>query len=180
MSEFLPEGYTVPDNNNYFKFKEGENTFRIMSSAIIGYEYWTNDKKPVRSKDHFESTPNIKLDKDGKPTKVKHFWAFVVWNYKSNSIQILQVTQSSIQGAIKALVDNEKWGTPMGYDITVTRVGDGLDTEYSTMPNPHLEVAEEIKTAHRTKKVNIEALYDGEDPFEGDKEKTADPADIGF
>lgn len=54
MSEFLPEGYEVPKTSGgYMKFKQGANKFRILSAPIIGWEYWTESKKPVRAKDRW-------------------------------------------------------------------------------------------------------------------------------
>jgi hypothetical protein len=160
--EFLPTGYEVPASpSNYMKFVEGENTFRVLSSAIVGYVYFNKENKPTRSRTTFEETPDD-IKKDGK---VKPFWAFTVWNYETKQIQILEVTQKGIMQSIKALVDNKKWGNPKGYDITITRTGEGLDTEYSTMPNPHSEMSDDIKTAFVSKPVNLEALYEGKDPF---------------
>lgn len=151
---FLPENYKTPEGN-YYKFQEGENTFRILSSAIIGYEYFNKDNKPIRSKTPFTNTP-LDIKEDGS---IKHFWAFLVYSYRAEKQQILEVTQSSIQSAIKTLVSNPKWGDPKGYDITITRSGSGLDTEYNVIPSPHSKLEIEPQ------KVNLEALYSGEDPF---------------
>lgn len=166
MNTFLPEEYKVPQaEGNYMKLQEGENTIRIMSSAIIGWEYWTKENKPVRARDKWEEMPtDIKIGKDGKAT-IKHFWAFVVWNYNTKKIQILELTQVSIMGAIKALVDNKKWGDPKGYDITITRTGEGMETEYQTMPNPHEDAPEEAQIKYSAKVIDLEALYDNGDPF---------------
>lgn len=166
--DFFPSSdYKVPSSpSNYFKFEDGENMFRVLSSAIVGWEYWTQGNKPVRSRTMFEETPqDIKLDKDNNPTKIKHFWAFVVWDYKDRRIKILEISQKSIQDGIKALVDNKKWGNPKKYDISVTRQGEGFDTSYTVMPNPHEDVNFEISQAFDSKKINLEALYTGGDPF---------------
>lgn len=164
---FLPQKYKVPSNSNYLKLKQGENTFRILSSAIIGYEYWNQEDRPVRSPEKFVSLPkDIKLDeKTGKPKPIKHFWAFVVWNYEEEKIQIMEVTQVTIQTAIKALVDNKKWGDPKKYDITITKTGEGMQTEYSVMPNPHTALIKDIDEDYKAKNINLEALYSGDDPF---------------
>lgn len=170
MNDFLPTDFKIPASpSNYMKLVDGENTFRVLSSAIIGFEYWTNENKPVRSKEVPEETPNIKM-RNGQADKVKHFWAFIVWNYATKQIQILELTQKSIMQAIKALVDNKKWGKPSGYDITVTRTGEGLDTEYSVMPNPHSELTKEIAEVYNSKQINLNALYEGKDPFETTKD----------
>lgn len=164
--DFLPTGYEVPASpSNYMKFVEGENTFRVLSSAIVGYEYFNKDNKPVRSKEAFEDTPSD-IKKDGK---IKPFWAFIVWNYTAKQIQVLELTQKGIMNSIKALVDNKKWGNPKEYDITINRIGEGLDTEYSTMPNPHSEIEGSIAEAFMGKTINLEALYEGKDPFSVEK-----------
>lgn len=151
---FLPENYKTPEGN-YYKFQEGENTFRILSSAIVGYEYFNKDNKPVRSKTQFTNTP-ADIKEDGT---IKHFWAFLVYSYRAEKQQILEVTQSGIQAAIRALVQNPKWGDPKKYDITVSRTGSGLETEYTIMPNPHSELDVVLMN------VNLEALFTGDDPF---------------
>ena len=162
--EFFPEeGYKIPTTSNYLnKLPEGETVFRVLSPAIVGYEYFNKENKPVRSRVPFDETP-ADLKKDGV---IKHFWAFVIWNYGAERIQIYEITQKTIQTPIKALIDNPKWGKPFGYDISITRKGTTMnDTEFAVMPNPHTEVAPEIKEAFEKAKVNLEALYDGEDPF---------------
>ena len=164
---FLPEDYKTPDSSNYLKFKDGENTIRVLSSAIIGYEYWTENNKPVRSREPFQGIPeDIRREKDGTPTRIKHFWAFVVWNYEAEKVQIAEITQSTIRKDIKALVDNKKWGDPKGYDITITRTGEGLDTDYAVMPNPHSSLDPVIKAAYEQREINLEALYENGDPFQ--------------
>jgi hypothetical protein len=163
---FLPEGYEAPVmGGGYMKLIDGDNVFRVLSSAIVGYEYWTTENKPIRSKTAFTETPNIKTNKDGSAQKVKHFWAFTVWNYQTKSVEILQLTQASIQGAITNLVKDEDWGDPKGYDIKISRSGSGIETEYAVNPKPHKEISEDIKTAYSEKKINLEALYSGENPF---------------
>jgi hypothetical protein len=161
---FLPEGYKAPVGD-YMKFEDGETTFRVMSSAIVGYSYWTSDDKPVRMRKEPLSTPADIRVKDGKPERVKHFWAFVVWNVEAQKIQILEVVQQTIQAAIKAYVANKKWGDPKGYDITVKREGSGFDTEYTIMANPHTPVDPAAAEAFKARHVNLQALYDNGDPF---------------
>jgi len=163
-NDFFPEaGYKVPETSNYMKFATpGEHTFRVLSSAIVGYVYFNTENKPIRSKTTFDETPSD-LKKDGR---ISHFWAFVVWNYEAKRVQILEVAQKSIQTQMQALINNVKWGNPKNYDITVTRKGTTMnDTEYTVMPNPHTPVDDEIVKKFQTMKINLEALYEGLDPF---------------
>lgn len=166
MENFLPKGYEVPASpSNYMKLQDGENTFRVLSSAVVGFEYWNVEGKPVRLKEHPQAFPvDIRVEKDGSK-KIKPFWAFVVWNYQTKQIQILELTQKSIMNAVKAVVDNAKWGNPQGYDITITKTGEGLDTEYSTIPSPHSPIDTEIENARKEKSIDLTALFEGLDPF---------------
>jgi hypothetical protein len=160
---FLPEDYKIPKApSGYMKFAEGLNQIRILDSAIIGWEYFNQANKPVRQREAFEEVPRD-IKENGR---VKHFWAFPVWNYQAKSVQILEITQKGIMEAIKALVKNPKWGDPKMYDIAITKSGEGLDTEYTVQGEPPLsEPTEEIVKAYKNKPVNLEALYLGEDPF---------------
>jgi hypothetical protein len=164
---FLPKGYEAPvSGSGYTKLQDGDNVIRVMSPAIVGYEYWTTDNKPVRSKIPFTETPDIKSGNDGKPQKVKHFWAFAIWNYTTKAVEILQVTQKSIQSAISNLVADEDWGDPKQYDIKITRTGAELTTEYAVSPKPKKELTVAITKEYADKKINLDALYTGANPFE--------------
>ena len=166
MTNFFPDpNYKLPTTSNYLKFQEGENTIRVLSSAIVGYEYWTGDNKPVRSREAPETIPaDIKIEKDGT-YRINHFWAFVVYNYEANKIQILEITQKGIMKTIEGLVKNPKWGNPFDYDITITRTGSGFDTEYGVVPNPKEELDTAVAMQYERLNINLEALFYSGDPF---------------
>lgn len=159
-NDFLPQGYEQPTSGgNYAKLKQGENKFRILGKPIIGWLDW-QDKKPLRFR--MKDKPSQPID----PTKaVKHFWAMVVWNYNENQIQILEITQSSIQSAISTLSNDEDWGNPLSYDIKIVRTGEKMETQYAVNPVPHKPLSAEISMALEAKPIKLEALFDGEDPF---------------
>ena len=158
--DFLDQDYEVPTApSSYMKFEKGENKFRILGKPILGWLDW-HEKNPIRYRMD-EKPPEWKdATKPGK-----HFWALKVWNYGTQDIQILEITQASIQKAIKALAADSDWGAPYGYDIKVVREGDGMDTKYTVNPVPHKQIAAEILTVEQEKYVNLEALYDHKDPF---------------
>jgi hypothetical protein len=166
MDNFFPsEDYKVPVTSNYMKLVEGSNKFRVLSSAIVGYEYFKDDNKPVRSREPFEETPGIK-----KNGKVSHFWAFLVWNYDAKRVQILELSQKSIQNQFQAYIKNPDWGHPKEYDVTINRKGTSMmDTEYTVMPSPHKPIDPEIQKQADHIKVDLTALYEGLDPFTVDK-----------
>lgn len=161
MTNFLPKDYEVPTTSNYMKLTDGKNTFRVLSPAITGYSYWTSKKKPVRSKDFPKDTPDICED-----SKVKHFWAFTVWNYNDKQVQVFEITQRTIMDAMISLYEDSDWGDPKGYDITISRSGVELETKYQVMPKNKSELPEEIKLKTTERKINLNALYEGLDPFE--------------
>lgn len=173
MSDFLPQGYKIPSTANYMKWVKGENKFRILSNAIVGFEYWTKEKKPVRLHDLPEGIPadiGYSKDEDGnlKPNPVRAFWAFLVWNYTDERVQILEITQSTIMTAIQAYVQNKKWGNPSGYDITVTKEGEKMnEVVYTVTVDPHSPLDPQVKEEWDRRKgaIRIEALFDGADPF---------------
>ncbi|HYF04597.1 MAG TPA: hypothetical protein VEA59_00330 [Patescibacteria group bacterium] len=163
MKDFLPDNYEMPvTTGNYMKLEKGENTFRVLSSAVVGWEYWNVDDKPVRLK----SKPEIMPADMRSDSNLKHFWAFVVWNYKAGKVQVLEVTQKTIQDSILALVEDEDWGSPKGYDIKINRIGDKLETVYTVSPKPHSPLKLEIESAYRNTPVDLNNLFTGDDPFD--------------
>lgn len=163
MTDFLPDSYEVPQKaGNYMKLKDGENRFRILTSPILGYEWWEQDgetRKPVRVR------MNDKIATTPESEKAKHFWAMAVYNYNQEAIQILEITQATIQKAIKALAKDSDWGSPLGYDLVVTRSGKELNTEYTVNPKPAKELDKTVAEKFKKTSINLNALYDGEDPF---------------
>jgi len=161
---FLPDNYQPPaaSGGNYTKLAQGKTTIRILGDAIIGYLGWGEEagkRKPYRSKD---------LPPAGTfEEKAKHFWAFPVWNHSANSMQILEITQKGIQGALVELYRDDSWGDPQRYDIVITREGENLETSYTVMPKMPSELSGAALAIinDALPKLNIEALYTGDDPF---------------
>lgn len=157
---FLPVDYEAPKtSNHYMKFVEGENKFRILSAPLLGWEDWL-DKKPVRYK--MADKPAKSIDPK-KP--VRHFWAMIVWNYTSEEIQILHLTQATLRKSLEALCKDADWGAPYFYDLKVMKTGEGIDTEYSLNPLPHKELSPHIKEMFNERRCNLDALFYNDDPF---------------
>ena len=159
---FLPEDYKSPSSSsqdNYMKLMDEENKFRILSSPIIGWEDWKG-KKPVRYKN------NAKPDKPFEESKpIKHFWAFIVWNYHEERIQILHVTQATIYKKIESLAKDADWGAPFFYDIKIFKSGKDKETKYDVSPCPHKDVHDFIVQEFKAKPIKLDALFEGSDPF---------------
>lgn len=157
---FLPENYEAPKTSGfYMRLQEGENRFRILSAPILGWEDWQN-KKPIRFT--MDSKPASPIDAK-KP--VKHFWAFVVFNYNEEQIQILQITQATIRKSLEALCKDQDWGSPYFYDIKIHKTGEMTDTEYNVNPVPHKPLDPFIIKQFKDRPCNLNALFTNEDPF---------------
>lgn len=157
---FLSNDYEAPRmGGGYMKLNDGENRFRILSRPVLGWEDW-KDKKPIRYP--YSKEVPVAIDA-AKP--VKHFWAMIVWNYAESAIQILQITQASVRKAIEAFSKDEDWGAPFAYDIKVKREGQSKETKYTVTPLPHKPVSQAIRDAFNERRINLEALFTGDDPF---------------
>jgi len=182
-NDFLPEGTEIPQApSNYMKLEEGENVIRALSSVVIGYEYWTGeekDRKPVRVKDFDEVPDEFKNNKDNR-NNAKYFWAFVVYNFETKSIQILEVKQKGIMSGIERLTKNAKWGNPKDYNLIINKVKTGSeprDVEYNVMPEPKEKLEADILKRYSEMTIDLGALFTGDDPF-GKKEDQVNPDDV--
>jgi hypothetical protein len=167
MSDFLPDKYEVPSTTDkYMKFVQGENRFRILSSPIIGWELWKDTpeggRKPYRTPMEKPFTTADTMD----PEEIKHFWAMVVWNYKAEKVQILEITQKGIQKYLRALTKDKDWGNPVQtYDLVISKKGEKLETEYEVLPKPATAMDPGIVQLYKDMAIDLTALYRGEDPF---------------
>jgi hypothetical protein len=175
---FLPEGYETPEaESHYMELTEGLNSIRILSRAVVGYEWWTEgeggERRPARVRTEAEVPEEFRTTFDRR-SRARHFWAFVVYNYDALAVQVLVVKQQTIMGAIEALIRNAKWGDPRDYDLLIEKSRTGTrerDVEYSVMPEPKAPVDPGIVELAKQVSVDLEALYSGGDPFAGDEPK---------
>lgn len=187
MSNFLPSDYEAPESGNdrYMRLEEGDNAFRVLDSAIVGYELWV-EGKPLRRKKRGEFTPGELARADvskftGEKKTPQLFWAFPVFNRKAQGVQILEITQRTIQSPIEALVKDESWGSPVGkdgYDLVISRTGEGTDTTYTVMPKPHKTLEEGIMRAYEDMNIDLQALFSGDDPFGSQVDVDEVPEDL--
>lgn len=173
---FLPNDYKrIEAPSHYMKLGEGENTFRVVSHAVIGYEYWTDiagKRTPNRVK-LYEELPKEVQNAVDYQKQAKHFWSFVVVNKTNNEIQILQLTQKTVMQQIQGLVGSKNWGDPREYDIVITKEKTGseaYDVKYSVTPGPKEKLDEGVKALVAAMEIDLGKLFTNEDPFELSKE----------
>jgi len=166
---FLPKGTEIPVSN-YFKFTEEENRFRVLGSAIVGFELWVQGK-PVRRKSLAEFTSeqldNADINTYNKKKKTpQYFWAFPVYNYKEKKIGIQEVTQVTIMRGIEDYLKDEDYGKePQKYDLIVIRDDTGERTKYRVKAKPPKEIDEGIAILFEDMHIDMNKLYSGGDPF---------------
>jgi hypothetical protein len=142
-----------------------------MFSRPYSYEWWEDtgngDRVPRRVRTAEEVPAEVRNATENR-AKTKHFWAFTVYNYQTQSIQVIELKQQTILRAIEAFVKNPKWGNPQTYDLTIEKVKTGardMDVEYHVVPEPPSPLDEGIAELAKQVPVRLEALYDGKDPF---------------
>ena len=186
-NEFLPKDYKVSSGSgdSYMRFEVGENRLRILTSPILGWEWWVDSQGNPREKGARpqQGDKPVRVPKDGEVPvgavdTVKEFWAMPVWNYKEEKVQILELTQKGIMRTVTALARDKEWGSPLNYDLNVIRQGEGLDTEYEVVPAPPKELVKEAKEAWESKTVRLEALYENGDPFGATPVEGSDPSGL--
>jgi hypothetical protein len=178
MTNFLPKDYELPEStSHYMELVEGENSFRILSPAIVGYEWWiengTDGRRPVRVRTAADVPDEVQNATDNRQ-KARHFWAFTVYNYGTQSIQVLELKQQTVMQAIDALCRNPKWGNPQRFDLVIEKVKTGtrdFDVEYNVIPEPPSDLDEGIVALAKQVPVRLEALYSGDDPFALEEEE---------
>ena len=161
----IPENFSTDTVGMYLRLTPGTHKIRVLGGAIDGQVYWTEDedgnKKPIRKR----MGENIPVGDLTEGSTVKKFLAMPVWNYQTNSVQVWEVTQKSIQTALKRYDSDPDWGDLTGYDLKVTREGEGFDTEYSVTALPAKPAGKEVVAGFELCPVNLEALFEGGDPF---------------
>jgi hypothetical protein len=178
MTDFLPKDYQAPEvQSNYMTLEEGVNSFRVLSPAIVGYEWWVEQgadgRRPVRVRT-FEEIPDEVREATDTRQRARHFWAFTVYNYQTQTIQILELKQKTVMRAIEAFVKNPKWGDPQRYDLQIEKVRTGSqerDVEYNVIPEPPSTLDAGIVELAKSVPLRLEAMFDGEDPFAEPKEE---------
>jgi hypothetical protein len=162
MSSFFPEEDKYMGNTDYFKpskIVEGDEVrIRILSQPIVGWENWSEDNKPIRF--YPDKKPRV-APNPAKP--MKEFNAMLIWNYDLGVLQIWSFGQKNLKASLKSLAQNK--GSPLLYDIFVSKHGEGKDTRYILRSSSPSKLDKDIAEVYQETPVNLYALYVGKDPF---------------
>lgn len=159
-NSFIPENYEAPTGGGGFtKLKIGDNRLRILSSPLMMWSVWSN-KKVVRTPFLDENNkPNQKPSKpDTEDASVKHTWGLVVWNYETESIEVMELDKQSIIASLTTYGKDPDWGHPKNYDIVINKSGSGMDTEYKFIAKPAKQANDQIVEAYIANPVDLGQL----------------------
>ncbi|WPP51777.1 hypothetical protein [Catalinimonas niigatensis] len=178
---FFDRGHEIPEKRNQFmKMEYGKNRFRFVGDPVSGFIFFgkveredgTESTKPYRRREaegEFSVEEminrNVRMKKDGEMEGQKYFIASLVYNYQKEKLQVLEITQKSILKAIKSYVESEEYGHPGGYDLTVEKKGEGLNTEYTVVVSPPKPLSAEIEEALGEVSCDLDKIFEGEYPL---------------
>ena len=179
---FLPKDYKEPVESNYMKFEDGDNTFRVLAEAKVGWEYWKEVtiegkavNRPVRVTE-YDTIPlgDVAPDNYGG-LSLSFFWAFPVYNFNAKKIQILTVKQKTVRRPMTKNINNSKWGDPKDYNFVVSRDKDESGkTVYTVGVEPKEPLDKEIIKRFKDMNIDMNAWMNCDDPFSGsDKEEVS-------
>lgn len=135
----------------------GSVRFALLSDAPLEfYECWATapdgTSKPLR----FDYDPTYEdviaeagnyVPRPGRggpgTADVKLAIAVPIWNYEAGSVQIMQITQRSIQRELDSLSQQEDYTNLLEWDMTLSKKGSGLTTEYRLRPAPRKKGAQD-------------------------------------
>lgn len=175
---FIPQDYEAPTGGGGFtKLELGDNRMRILSSPLMLWLSW-NDGKPTRIK--FVSKDNKPAKGAGAKDRVKHVWGLIIWNYKTEAIEVFELGSQEVIGALTTYAKDPDWGHPKNYDIVVNKSGSGMETEYKFVAKPAKPVTDVIIKAYTDNPIDLsQLLIENGNPFisnGGSAESTAPAA----
>ena len=157
----------------------------LGEDSLAGFEAWVSSRDgtkriPLR----FGQEPT-RSDLEGRAadeggvvdaeTVAKPFFVFAVWNYETESVQVLQFSQQSLATPIiDALSDEEVEAEASAYDFVISATGTGRDKRYGALAVPgrrrKADVAKTVDAAWEAvveKGFDLSVLLSGGDPFKG-------------
>ena len=187
----LPENYKDPSTvGDYLKLGNKEHyDVRVLGdwnqprTAVQGWVGWKDTVNEngldVRVASRVGLKDKALLYRQGyRDEQIKFFWALVVYNRDLDVIQCWEITQVKVRSQLTNLLENKKWGILNRYDITVSREGEGYDTEYTltALPDPEggLRTCPIAEKALEESTIDLRQLFVGGDIKAPVEENTAD------
>lgn len=170
-SPFSPNYIEPKSKSKYLKLCEGCHVFRILTKKEDVVSYFT-------AYEDSENGEKIKLvlpdDGQGEtPPGYKNVWAFVVYNIDAETVQIAEFGQKAIKDYLHAIAGGKIKNDWTKFNLQITRSGQLLDTKYTIISDDTSFLTEEanVQIAEELKKINLNSMTKGENPFVEDKKK---------
>lgn len=179
-----PDFEEIIEYGDYLKLREGENKFRVLSKAIIGYIYW----KKVKNADNKEVEKPVRIPLDEITSldihiQPKQFIAFFVYNYEAEKIQILSTDKKTVIKGILDFTQDEEWGEASQYDLKVKKTKTNPDDRFSVNYSVKASIPTVLDKSIEEKwiysgftKEHLYLLFEGIDPFEYQRNKAQEKA----
>ena len=156
----------------------------LGDDSVAGYEAWVDSRDGAKRIPLRFSEEPTREDLEARATEqgavvgdavARPFFAFCVWNYDTESVQVFQFSQQSLaRPLIEALSDEEVEAEVTLYDFVISAIGTGRDKRYSVLPMPGKRrtpaVDKKITAAWEAveaKGFSLDVLLTGGDPFKG-------------
>lgn len=145
MSWNQVEKMSSESNNEFYKLETGENKFRILTDPVLISKYYNQSEKKS-----YIVFKNCGYEAEGKIR-----WLCYVYDYRTQQIKLGEFPQSVMKQVLD-YKNNPEYAfdtAPMPYDITVTKKGEKLETEYTVIPaRTNSDIDEKILQELATKK----------------------------
>lgn len=163
--------------------------FAILSEEPLeGWEVWFTRYDNKQTKRICPQEPDAELlaqleqelnakvtERDGRKA-IKPSVSFFVYDYDAGAVKVFSANQKTLLNDIARLTSDEDYADLSKWDVKVSRTGKSTDTKYAAMMVPSkrsdAKVAKaviEAWDAACTAGADLQALYDGGNPFGGSK-----------
>lgn len=145
-------------SSSFYALEVGQNKFRIVSDFAWGYKFNFKNKAEGEAKGHPFYKLNAK-EVDENRIKLVLTACMVVYDYQEKTLKPFNIQQKNILNAIKAYVDNPKFGEPTGYDLVISKKGEGKETRYTVIADPPENPSAEVLVAIEGATINVQNAY---------------------
>lgn len=131
---------------------------------------FTDEPTPEDIETEFGSDYSRRLNRDGTaPEPAKFAIAVPVYNHDAGSVQVLQISQKSINRELDSISQMEDYANLLEWDFVLGKEGNGLNTEYSLRAVPRKkdsnDVLQEAWEEAQSGGFDIGRLLTGGNPF---------------
>ena len=139
----------------------------IDDSMIEGWRAFNTSGMPMRKKTKEEiDLSQLGKNNFGQDEKPIRFWAFPVYVFDDNSVQICEIHQVGLMRELERLGNDRNWGDPRLYDVSIMKTGSGNRTAYQVTPSRSQFPQEHADSVGKAiDQIDLQKLFVNEDPF---------------